>query len=168
MPVLDDPSAVGSVRVWGCKYRTLAPLAALHRLRTLVILGFPDESLRFVGELQALRHLWINHLPKVSDLSPLQGLMHLETLELMTTPGWDAGNKKTKVTSLAPIASLPSLKHLCLFGVVPQDLSLRPLEQCKSLRSARFSKYPKHEMARFYEATGLSNAFPPKPVFDSD
>jgi len=164
MPALEDPPAVGSVRVWGCKYQTLAPLASLHRLRTLVILNFPDERLDFVGELQALQYLSIIHLPKISDLSPLEGLKHLETLSLHTAPGWDAGSKKIEVNSLAPVARLPSLKHLSLFGVVPEDLSLRPLELCKSLRSARFSKYPKYEMARFYAATGLSDAHPPEPV----
>ena len=168
MPTVEDPPAVGSIRIWNCKYQTLVPLATLHRLRTLVILSFPDESLDFVGKLQALQYLSIIHLPRVSDLSPLKGLKHLEALSLQTLPSWDAGSRKTEVNSLAPVASLPSLKHLSLFGVVPEDRSLRPLEQCKNLRSARFSKYPKREMARFYEATGLSDAFPPKPVFDSD
>jgi hypothetical protein len=104
MPPLKDLPAVGSVRVWNCKYRTLVPLATLRQLRTLVILNFPDESLDFVGELRTLQYLSINHLPKVSELSPLEGLKHLETLSLETTPGWDASGKKTEVDSLAPLA----------------------------------------------------------------
>ena len=85
-----------------------------------------------------------------------------------TLPSWDSGHKVTEVTSLSPLAQLASLRHLSLFGVVPKDRSLVDVERCKSLRSARFSQYPRAEIDRFYAATRLSNAQSPEPVFDAE
>ena len=103
------------------------------------------------------------HLPKVDDLAPLAELRRLETLSLSTLPSWDASGKVTEVRSLDPIAKLPSLKHLALFGVVPKGRSLEAITRCRNLVASRFSKYPKAEMVRFYEATQMSDEFPPPP-----
>jgi hypothetical protein len=87
----------------------------------------------------------------------------LESLSLETLPSWDASGKVTEVESLDPIASLPSLKHVALFGVVPKTKSLAALERCPKLISARFSKYPKAERERFYEAKKVSDGHVPEP-----
>jgi len=166
MPAFPNPSAVRSLKLWFCKYKTLASLSALRRLQTLVIAGFPDAGLEILGGCSELRYLQIVHLPHIFDLSPLSDLQALEILSLETLPSWDAGGKVTKVRSLAPLTGLTNLKYLSLFGIVPDDRSLAPLEECRGLVSARFSKYPKSEVARFYGATALSDAHVPEPVFD--
>ena len=140
---------VGSLRIWFCKYKTLAPLTKFERLRTLVVAGFPDETLAILSKLQNLQYLSIVHLPNIVDLSPLTLLHHLESLSLSTLPSWDSSGKVTKVVSLDPIGMISSLKYLELFGVVPESRSLSPVERCGSLVSARFSKYPKKEIQRF-------------------
>jgi hypothetical protein len=161
MPPL-HPSVDG-LWIWHCRYRTLEPVGDLHKLKYLVIATYPDDSLALLAGLRNLRDLRIMHLPKVRDLAPLAELRRLETLGLSTLPSWDASSKVTEVRSLAPIAKLPSLKHLALFGVVPKGRSLLALRRCNKLVSARFSKYPKAEVKRFYEATQLSDEFPPPP-----
>jgi hypothetical protein len=113
-----------------------------------------------------LQYLCIIHLPNVSDLSPLVSLQNLESLSLETLPSWDSSGKRTVVNSLAPLCQLPRLKHLSLFGVVPPDMSLAPIERCASLVSGRFSKYPNREIKRFYSETELSDAHLPRPTFE--
>jgi len=163
MPAVSDPNAVKSLRIWNCKFRTLEPLSVFLHLRTLQILTFPDDSLTVLAQLSSLRYLRIVHLPKVTDLTPLIHLHELESLSLETLPSWDASSKVTVVNSLDPLAQLPRLKHLSLFGVVPPDRTLAAIERCENLVSGRFSKYPKKEVDRFYNATGLSNAHIPEP-----
>lgn len=167
MPTVADAHAVGSLRLWHCCYRTLDALAAFSHLRILVIATFPDKTLDVVAKLRRLTYLRILHLPHVTDLSPLTALPSLESLALETLPSWDASGKVTVVESLAPIAALPGLRHLQLFGVRPADKSLKPLEQCGSLKTGRFSKFPKREVDRFHEATGVRNDFIPEPAYDA-
>jgi hypothetical protein len=167
MPLVRNPTDLTTLRIWFCKYRTLRTVGSLRQLKTLVVAGFPDEDLEFLRDLHELHYLQIVHLPKITDLSPIASLQNLETLSLETLPSWDSGRKVTKVTSLSPLAQLASLRHLSLFGVVSNDRSLVDVERCKSLRSARFSQYPKAEIERFYTATKLSDAQSPAPVFDA-
>jgi hypothetical protein len=152
-PEIQVPAAVETLRVWHCKYRTLADLAKLTNLRGLEVATYPDETLDPVAELTKLRYLRILHLPKVTTVSPLGRLSSLVTLRLDTLPSWDASRKRTVVESLAPIGLLKNLKHIELFGVVPADRSLRPLEECTALETARFHLIPKAEIKRFYAAT---------------
>src|SRR5512143_2963022 len=147
-PHLEAPESIRTARVWHCRYKTLRPLATLSHLETLVIATYPDDSLETVGALRHLRYLSILHLPKVQELLPLGGLEHLETLSLATLPSWDASRRKQIVSSLEPLVQLPHLRHLELFGVVPADRSLAVLQSCPALESARFSKFPKAELAR--------------------
>lgn len=165
MPAVSDPSAVESMRIWHCNFQTLE-LGAFRGLRTLVIATFPDESLAGLSTLTGLRYLQIVHLPNITDLTPLAHFQELESLSLETLPSWDSSGKITVVNSLGPLIQLPRLRHLSLFGVVPPDRSLAEVERCKHLVSARFSKFPKREVTRFYAATGLSNVFIPKPAFE--
>jgi hypothetical protein len=163
MPSIANPASVTSARIWHCKYATLAPLAALTGLVTLRIAAFPDEDLSVLTSLTRLRYLDIVHLPSVTNLSALSELSALETLSLATLPSWDSSGKVTVVDSLDPLCEMPSLRHLALFGVVTPDRSLEPLARCTQLQSARFSKYPKAEVARFYESTHASDEHVPAP-----
>jgi hypothetical protein len=167
MPEFADPSAIRSLRVWFCKYKSLGPIAMLSKLKVMVIAGFPEVNFELLAGLQDLEYLSILHFPKVSELSPIESLQRLKTLSLETLPSWDASGKVTEVNSLSPIAGLSSLQHLSLLGVVPKDRSLSPLVRCANLLSARFGKYPKSEVKRFYASTHLSDAHVPEPVFDS-
>lgn len=163
LPLDPDAANVTALRVWHCSYATFAPLAQYRNLRTLVVATYPDSDLDTVAQLGDLEYLSLMHLPSVADLAPLAQLKHLRTVRLSTLPSWDPSGKVTEVDSLRPLASLPRLAHLELFGVRPSDKSLRDLERAPSLASVRVSKYPKAEIARFRQATGLSDAFAPSP-----
>jgi hypothetical protein len=157
-----DPS-VDSLGIWHCKYRSLMPVASLRRLKALIVCPIP-EDLEFLAALSNLRELRIMHMPKVRDLTPLAALHRLEILSLSTLPSWDASGRVTQVRSLGPLGRLPGLKHLGLFGVVPRSRSLRALERCPELLSVRVSKFPKSEVKRFREATGIVRDDFPAPT----
>ena len=163
-PVVDDPRAVRSVRLWNCKFQS-SPVRQFENLEGLAILSLRDESLEFLVGLSRLRYVLIVQLPQVSDLDGLRDLPSLEVLRLSTAPSWDYSGGRTVVHSIEPIAALPSLLHLELFGVVPEDRSLAPLEECKTLTTARFHGFPKEEIARFRLATGLPDDFAPEPTW---
>lgn len=166
-----DPFAanVTALRVWQCSYDSLVPVEQYPNLRTLVVASYPDADLSPLGHLEGLEYLRLMHLPRVHDLAPLASLRQLVTVRLETLPSWDSSGKVTVVDSLRPLALLPNLAHLELFGVRPPTKSLQDLEEAPALASLRVSKYPKAEIARFREVTGLSNAFAPRPdVVDWD
>jgi hypothetical protein len=164
-PPVADPLAVTSACIWFCKYRSLRGLGAFTQLRELKIAGFPDDDVETLGTLRELRWLSVMHLPAVRDLEPLRRLVHLETLSLATLPGWE-GKRRQHVASLEPVAALPQLRHLELFGVCPPDLSLAPLEYCPHLVSARFTQYPRREIERYALITQLPDDFAPGPRFE--
>jgi hypothetical protein len=164
-PEIQDKAIIRTALIWHCRYRSLAPVAAMKNLEELVIGMLPDASLEFLGDLTRLRYLRIQHMPKVTDLAALAQLSNIEVLSLSTTPGWDSQRKRTIVDSLGPISRLPNLKQLELFGVCPATLSLLELQRCSGLQSARFSQYPQNEVARFYRATGLADTFASEPAF---
>lgn len=162
-PVHPDPAAVTALRLWHCKYESMANLSAFGSLRTLVIASYPDADLAPLRGLSRLEYLSITHMPKVSDLAPLSQLQSLKTISLSTLPSWDASGKRTTVRSLAPLAELPALAHIELFGVLPEDGTLRALENSPSLKTIRVSKYSKSEINRFYKVTQLPDSFAPSP-----
>ena len=164
-PKVTDPGAIRSLRVWNCKFRTLAAIGEFSALEGLEILVYPDESLDLLTRCTRLRYLSITHLPRVTDLQPLSILGSIVTLRLATLPSWDASGKKTVVRSLEPLSGLRRLKHVELFGVVPEDRSLAPLEGVGSLETGRFSKYPRREVARFSESTSVADDHAPPPDF---
>lgn len=166
LPHLEHPERVTACRIWHCEYRSLEGVGQLTNLDTLVVASWPDETLLPLSTLATLRYLFLLHLPKVTDLAPLSRLQRLETVRLHTLPSWDSAAKRTEVASLEPLAALPVLRHLELFGVVPPDRSLAPLESSTSLSSVRVSTYPEHECERFYAATGLSAADAPGPAVE--
>lgn len=163
LPAPPAPSEVTALRVWHCKYKSLEVLSVFENLATLVIATYPDADLEPLVGLRKLEYLSIMHMPKVSDLAPLSKLQKLATLRLSTLPSWDSSGKQTMVRSLAPLAELPALTHLELFGVVPEDGSLDDLENCPSLETLRVNKYPKSAVDRFYQWTGLADSFAPAP-----
>ncbi len=165
-PLLADPLAVTSVLAWFCKFGSLQALGSLPNLLEVKIAGFPDETFDALGGLRALRYLSVMHLPAVHGLEPLRGLASLETLSLSVLPAWE-GKRRQHVASLEPVAALPALRHLELFGVCPPDLSLAPLEYCPNLVSARFTSYPRREIERFALITQLPDDFAPAPRFEA-
>jgi hypothetical protein len=163
-PEVSEPDAIETARVWHCRYRTLEPLGELKNLRVLIVATYPDDSLEVISRLTDLTYLRILHLPKVTDLAPLARLTSLTTLCLATLPSWDASGKTTVVASLEPLTRLEVLRHIELFSVVPPEKSLEPLERLPSLETARLQGFPKAEISRFFEATGVENAFAPEPT----
>lgn len=163
-PVVEDPCSYEWARIWNCNYSTLDRLRDFTSLKKLEILSYPDENLDFLSDLNALEHLQIVHLPNVTKLDPLQHLYKLSYLELSTLPSWDSSGKKTVVESIYPISQLSSLQVLHLFGVINPDRSLEQLFVMKQLKKARFNKWPKSEINKFYKATGISPPPPPRII----
>ena len=153
-PLPSDPASVTSLRIWHCKYRTLAEVAALTNLTALEIATHPDATLEPLAALTNLETLRVLHLPNVSDLGPLRALKRLRRLSLETLPSWDTSGKVTEVASLAPLAELPLLESVELFGVVPASRSIDDLLRVPRLRHAKISKYAKGENERLAEALG--------------
>jgi hypothetical protein len=166
-PAIEHRSQIRTLRVWHCKYKSLRAVGDFQNLEELVIATFPDSTLDVLGPLVNLRYLSILHLPKITDIEALSSFGRLETLSLQTSPSWDASGKCTVVASLEPIARMPGLKHLELFGVCPPNKSLAAVEELKTLKSARFSQYPSAEIERFYRLTSVSNQYNPEPSFDN-
>jgi hypothetical protein len=164
-PPVADPASIRSARIWHCKYRTLAPLAGLSNLEELVVAGFPDASFELLAGLGKLRFLSIMHMPLISDIAPLANLRQLTSLSLATLPGWDAAGKRTMIRSLEPLTAIPALAQLELIGILPPDKSLRPLQQCRHLRTARIAHYPRSETDRFFAETEVLCEFNPAPSF---
>jgi hypothetical protein len=159
MPVPPNPEAFLSLRIWHCKFKSLAPIAAFVRLEKLTVATYPDATLDALAGLEHLRHLALLHFPKVADLAPLAHLKKLETLSLATLPSWDASRRRIEVQSLEPLAKLPALRAIELFGVVNPDRTLATLAKSRTIKTARFSGYPKKEVCEFYALTGASSDF---------
>ncbi|MFZ6719412.1 hypothetical protein [Undibacterium sp. Ji49W] len=158
-PKIENKLEILGLKIWHCKYETLQPLAEFQSLEKLVIASFPDDSLDIVVSLPKLRYLRILHMPKISKLDALSSTQFIEVLSLSTSPSWDSSGKCTIVESLKPIALMPSLKYLELFGVCPVDRSLAELDGCRNLQTARFSRYANDEIERFYRLTGVENQY---------
>ncbi len=162
LPPVSDPLAVRSLKVWYCKFKSLARLANFRNVEHLVIAGYPDTSFEVLSGLPKLRRLELLHFPKATDLAPLGSLVALEALSLACLPSWDSSGKRHQVKSLSPLCSLPKLTAIELLGVVPVDDSLNALAASQVLKSVRLSGYPSPEAERFFLATGAINAFLPR------
>lgn len=166
-PKEDDVENCTHLRVWHCKFKSLKPIALFSNIEELVIGTFPDSNFEFLCDLKKLKYLRVLHFPKIKTLDGLEFLSKLQILSLATNPSWDASGKVQTVNSLEPIGKLRHLKHVELLGVVSKDKSLNGLEKCKNLKSARISKYPPAEIARFRALTKIADAFNPNSTFDS-
>lgn len=165
MPQIESPLEVTSIRIWHCKYESLEKINECKNIEVLVIASLPEEDFEFLKNFKNLKHLSVVHLPKINDLSPLEALTSLETVSLSTLPSWDSSGKVSVVSTLVPLASLPKLKYLELFGVRPENKSPLELTSSKSLVSIRLSKYAKKLEKELYESTGITNDWAPEPEF---
>ena len=166
-PQVAFPLEVRSARIWHCNFKSLEEISALQNLETLVVATWPDISFMPLASLKRLKYLSVLHFPKAAELLPIAGLNLLETLCLSSLPSWDASGKTLLVNSLEPVAQLRSLKHLELCGVRTPDRTLPLGMKSKALQSAKFFKYRKSEVEKFYAATGASDAFAPQPAFEA-
>ncbi len=160
-PTIENAVDITRLKIWFCKFSDLSPIAQFSNVRELEIAGVPNESLDFLKALPRLGVLKIIHMPKIRQLDALASLDELVCLSLSTSPSWDASRKFLRVESLEPISKISRLRHLELFGVCPVDKSLKSLEACEGLLSARFSQYPQKEIERFYREKNVSNEFVP-------
>ncbi|ASJ98083.1 hypothetical protein [Shewanella marisflavi] len=165
MPVLDSPEQVLSARFWHCNFETLKPLSECKNIEVLIIASLPESNFDFLRDCPNLKYLSVLHLPKVAELVGLETLRNLETLSLSTLPSWDSSGKTQLVSSLEPIACLPRLKHLELFGVIPASKSPEALANCALLESVRLSKYDRKAAKQYYQSTQVSDEWAPEPVF---
>lgn len=147
-PVVANPHAYRSARIWHCKFKSLGQLHDFVNLRSLEIAGYPDSTLAPIATLSALEALKIVHLPHIESLEPLQGLANLRLLSLATLPSWDSSGKVTIVDSLKPLTRLPGLTSLELLGILPKSKTVDDLLKCHALKQVRISKYPKGEHKR--------------------
>lgn len=166
MPVVDNAWDVGSLRIWNCRYTTLRPLEEYPNLRTLLISAYPDDSFDPVSELRHLRYLSVTGISRPLDLTPLGQLGTLETLQLEAPK--PPGAQAQEVPSFDPLGNCRALRHVSIYGMRPQDRSLRGLERCADLVVARFDAVPEQEVARFYAVRGKLEGRIPPPRFDDD
>jgi Leucine-rich repeat (LRR) protein len=162
MPIIENPLEVKSMTIWHCKYLSFSQISKCTNLEQLNIVTLPENDFEFLSKCCNLKFLSITHLPNITCLDALAGLTELETLSLSTLPSWDSSGKKTTVHSLEPLANLPKLKFVELFGVVPELVSLESLGTLQNLESVRFSKYPKKVVNQFYKLYGVSDNWAPE------
>lgn len=162
-PDIASPASVTAMKIWLCKYKTLAPVKSFVNLKTLIINGLPDADPSWLSELTQLEYLWIQNPSKIKSLGFLRPLNKLHSLSLSTPPSWDTSKKVIEVESLAPIAELAELRNIELFGVFDASKSLAALKQCKNLERARFNGYAKSTTEDFYMTTKAANEFAPDP-----
>ena len=162
-PQVDEPEKVESMRIWHCKYKTLAEITKFKNLKTLVIATYPDETLDVLANLTNLTYLRILHFPKVSSLEPLSQLKNLQTLSLETNPSWDSSRRVLTVDSLSPITQLKKLENLELLGVCTADKSLDALYSMAQLKTARISGYSDKVVSEFFEKSKVIDKFSPEP-----
>ncbi|WP_394230034.1 hypothetical protein [Shewanella colwelliana] len=162
MPSIENPSQVTSMSIWHCNFESLKQVSDCVNLEQLNIATLPDNNFDFLAKCPKLKLLSIVHLPEIKSLDSFPFLKKLETVSLSTLPSWDSSGKKTIVDSLLPLAKLPNLKYLELFGVIPEIVSLETLNIFSGLNSARFSKYPKKITNAFYKQTGISDDWAPE------
>jgi hypothetical protein len=152
LPVPKDPLAIASLRIWHCKYRSLRDLALFKNVVDLEVATYPDDTFEPLEGLLRLERLRVLHLPKITDLTPLASLTQLRYLSLATLPSWDSSGKVTEVRGLEPVAALPVLAEVELFGVVPPSRRVDDLLRAPALREARVSRYANGESERMAAA----------------
>jgi hypothetical protein len=109
----------------------LSPLSAIRNLAHLKIhWNTKLRELHAIGQLQNLETVALVDLPKVKDLSPLTALSELAALEY-SGGIWN----RQHAVSLDPIAALPKLEELALTNLRVESRGLRPLAQCRCLKT---------------------------------
>lgn len=134
-PTLGVLRRVGEMRALRALYvvhfRQLAdvPIGAPPKLEHLLLDWAPRiADLSFLGELPALRTVWLDSM-KRTDFDSLPELPNLRGL-LLSGGMWNW----VMVPSLAPLARVPALEYLSLTGVRATDGSLKPIGGLRALR----------------------------------
>jgi len=146
-PDLDDPLSITNARVLACNYEDWDGIGRLANLTSLEVSSWLGSDLRPLQSLKHLEQLQITHLPNITSLAPLAGLVSLKRLILQTIPGWDSSGKVTEVETLAPLRGLP-LEEVNLFGVRPKSRAVDDLLGMHTLQRARLSKFAAKEIKR--------------------
>jgi len=136
----DQPDRVLSLKVWYSRVADWTALEVFTNLHTLEVAGYDHSNFEPVSSLYRLKELRLLHFPKVSSLSPLANLNALENLALESLPSYDASGKFLNVESFSPLAQLPKLRQLRIFGVRACDRSLHALSQMVSLSTIHIGR----------------------------
>lgn len=158
-PSVEEGDKLTSITIWHCAYNDLSPVGGLLNLTRIKVAGYPNDNLNCISQLPNLEYLSLLHLPNITDLSPIGACKKLRVLRLHTLPSWDSSGKRTFVDSLAPIAGLPQLQDLELFGVCPITKDPSELAKSRSLERVRLSKYLKKKVDAYYSETGVGSDF---------
>jgi hypothetical protein len=137
--------------------RDLAKVATEVDVELLHLYELRARDLAVLQGMPRLRHLKVHWNTKLTDLSGLATLSHLETLVLVDTPKvhdlaplqalerlaaleYSGGIwNKQRAASLEPVASLPVLEELILTNLAVESGGLRPLARCRSLKTLTLS-----------------------------
>ncbi|SPH24326.1 hypothetical protein DEA8626_03377 [Defluviimonas aquaemixtae] len=137
--------------ILGAHGKNLHDLLARVTVDTLGICDSRAEDFSGLARLSGLRRLDIRYVTRLTDISCLRGLKHLETLvfyepgkltdispiaalENLTAFEFSGGiSAVARADSLAPIGALKRLEMLRLLNLRVTDGGLRPLAGCESL-----------------------------------
>lgn len=110
----------------------LQQLGQLQALRHLYVGSSPSAApLEVLGKLPVLVDLTLKNIRAASDLNFLSDVPQLRALMLA---GDTHGPKPLKVQTLAPLVILQQLEYLCLAAIRVEDGSLGPVQQLRALR----------------------------------
>ncbi|MEK3912142.1 leucine-rich repeat domain-containing protein [Paenibacillus sp. FSL H7-0331] len=124
----------------------LNALSNLPNLKRLELMSNNFSDLSPLANLQSLERLGIGSNKSISDLSPLNGLIHLQEL-------WITQDKLTDISSLA---GLESLKELHAYANNIQDISA--LQNLKNLEIVNLSNNKIQDISPLLKLKNLKNA----------
>jgi len=134
---------VNKLRLYEIRCEDLSDLGECSQLTELSLdWSTKVTDLSFIGRLEHLEILVINDFPNAHDLAPLSQCTSLRMLHF-SGGMW---NKNT-ASSLAPLADLPNLEFLALWNLKVSE-SIRPLHKFKNLRYLEISsQFPTEDLA---------------------
>lgn len=135
---------VDSVHFYEMRVEDLGPLVQLQGLSHLAIRwNTKAKDISFLEGMASLRALILEDTPKIKNLSPLASLPNLSAL--MFSGGiWN----KNRAETLAPIGSLGELRELVLANLQVRSGGLRPIGNCRGLKSLKVSnQFPTEDYA---------------------
>lgn len=120
----------------------LSAVGKMKTLSKLAILDMPIETIDFIKGL-SLKALSLARCGNLKDISPVAAMTELEVLSI----------SHTAVSSLAPIAKLPKLRELYIYGC-DEIHDLRPLRGMKSLQEVDvdYTKFSGMTLSEIVEA----------------
>lgn len=172
---LDGIVSLRTLWVSGVRQPEMATIGRMPWLECLVIHDLRAPTLEALGALRALRTLRIAGSPKLKSLGGLEHLASLEELLVVDTCNYPtvrhlAGlirlhtlcleggfSKLLSLDSLAPLASLTTLRRLRLASIRVADQSLRPLHGLADLRDVFVARtFPEGELRAAAKALPLA------------